>query len=170
MGVGQHGLWQSHHLAVRLVGRQDIGSNGPDVFRQRHHQFLTNGVDGGVCHLGKLLAEVVEQQLRAVAHHSERRVVTHRCNGFLTCRCHRHNGFFYIFLTVAEGDESLFKIAYRIFYLATTLQFFQLHAVFAKPLTIGMRTRQLLLNLAIVVDFAFLRVDEQNLAGLQATL
>ena len=64
--VGQHGLWQTNHLAVRGIGRQDVGSYGSDVFCQAHYQLLTNRVDGGVGNLRKLLTEIVEQHLWTV--------------------------------------------------------------------------------------------------------
>ena len=54
--------------------------------------------------------------------------------------------------------------------MATTLQFFQLHAVLAKPLPIRMRLGQLLLDFAIVVNLTLLSVNQQNLSWLKAAL
>ena len=57
---------------------------------------------------------------------------------------------------------------HAVLHVATALQFLQLHAVLAEPLAVGMGLGQLLLDLAVVIDAAFLRVDEQYLARLQA--
>ena len=60
---------QAHHLAVCLIGREDACAHTSDILSERHHEFLADGVDGGVGHLCKLLAEVVEEDLRFVAQH-----------------------------------------------------------------------------------------------------
>ena len=64
--IGEHRLWQAHHLTVAGIGRQDVGSYGTDVLCQAHYQLLTDGVDGRVGDLCKLLTEVVEQHLWTV--------------------------------------------------------------------------------------------------------
>jgi hypothetical protein len=46
----------------------------------------------------------------------------------------------------------------------------ELYAVGAEPLAVGVLGGQPLLDLAVVVDTAFLGVDEQDLARLQASL
>jgi hypothetical protein len=49
---------------------------------QAHDEFFTDRVDRGIRHLGKVLFEVVVEQLRFVTQHRQRRVRTHRTNGF----------------------------------------------------------------------------------------
>ena len=66
LGVGEHRLWQAHHLTVAGIRRQDVGSYSADVLCQTHYQLLTDGVDGRVGDLRKLLTEVVEQHLWTV--------------------------------------------------------------------------------------------------------
>ena len=69
LGVGQHGLGQSHHLAVRGIWCQDVRTHSTNILRETHHQFLAYRVDGRVGHLCKLLTEVVEEHLRTVTDH-----------------------------------------------------------------------------------------------------
>ena len=75
--IGQDGVVQTHHLTVAFVRRQDVHTYRTDVLRERHHQLLADGVDRRVGYLGKLLTEVVEEELRLVAQYGQRRVITH---------------------------------------------------------------------------------------------
>ena len=77
LGIGQNGMGQAHHLAIRLVGRENTGAHTTYIFRQRHDQRLADRVDGRVGNLRKLLAEVVEEHLRMAAQYSQRSVVAH---------------------------------------------------------------------------------------------
>ena len=90
--IVQYRMWQTHHFAVCLVGSQNTCSHTSDIFGQRHHQLLTNGVDGRVGYLCELLAEVVEEYLRPVAQHCQRRIIAHRGCWLLSRRCHRDDG------------------------------------------------------------------------------
>ena len=170
MCVGQYGLRQAHHLTVRGVWRQDVRSHGANILRQAHHKFLTDGVDGGVRHLGKLLTKVVEQQLWTITHHSQWCVVAHRGYRLLSRRGHRDDGLVDILLAIAEDYEFALQIGHHILHLAPTLQFLQLHAVLCQPLPVGMRLGQVLLDLAVVVNLPLLRVDEQDFSRLQPPL
>ena len=163
-------MWQAHHLTVGGIGSQNVRTHSANVFSQRHHQFLTDGVDGGVRHLCKLLTEIVEEHLRTVANDCQRRIVTHRCHRFLTGRGHRNDSLINVLLTIAKLYQSALQVADAVIHLAATLQLLQLHAILREPFAIRMSLRQLLLNLAVVVYLAFLRVDEQNLSWLQASL
>ncbi len=160
---------QANHLTVRSIGRQDIRSHSTDILCQRHHQFLTNRVDSGIRDLRELLTEIVEEHLRTVADHGQWCVITHRGHWFLSCCRHRHNCLVDIFLAEAEVHEFLVEIADGVVNVATALQFLQLHAVLTQPCTIRMSLCQLLLDLAVVVDLAFLRINQQNLSWLQTT-
>jgi len=161
---------QSHHLAVALVGIQYARAHTTDVFGEAHDEFLADGVDGRVGNLCELLAEIVEEYLRFVREHGERSVVSHRCRGLLAFGGHRHEGQLDVFLPEAELRFLGFQVGNGIVYLASAVYFFKLDAVGVEPLAIGMSVCQLLLDLAIVIDFALLGVDEQNLSGLQSTL
>ena len=117
--------------------------------------------------MGELLAEIVEEHLRTVADHCQRRVVTHRCHRFLACSGHRDDGLVDVLLTIAELHQPAPKIADAVVYLSAALEFLQLYAVLVQPLPVRMGFGQLLLDLAIVVDPAFLGIDEQDLSWLQ---
>ena len=168
--VVQYRVRQTHHLAVRLVGSQNTCSYTSDIFGQRHHQLLANGVDGGVGHLCKLLAEVVEEHLWLVTEHSQRRIVAHRGRRLLPRRCHRDDGGRDCLFGVAEYHFLLQQIVHAILHMPAALQFLKLYAVGRKPLTIRMFRSQLLLDLSVVVDLTLLRIDEQDLAWLQSSL
>ena len=85
----------------------------------------------------------------------------------MTSCSHWHDSFIDILLTKAEGDEFLFVVSDTVLYVATALQFLQLHTVFVQPLAIGMSFGQLFLDLTIVVDLTLLCIDEQDLTWLQ---
>ena len=170
LGVGEHWLWQSHHLAVAGIRRQYAVAHSADVFRQTHHQFLTYRVDGRVGDLSKLLTEIVEEHLRTVAQDSKRSVVAHSGYGFLSSHSHRDDGAIYILLSVAELHQFPFVILYGIIHMATTLELLQLYAVGAQPFSIRVCLGELFLYLAIVIYPALLGVDKQYLAWLQSAL
>ena len=54
--------------------------------------------------------------------------------------------------------------------LTSRLQFLELYTVCRQPLAVRVLVCKLVLNLTVVVYLSFLRVDEQNLARLQASL
>ena len=64
----------------------------------------------------------------------------------------------------------MLQVTHTVLYMTTALQLLQLHTVLAKPFTVGMGLGQLLFNLTVVIDLAFLRVNQQNLSRLQAPL
>ena len=63
LGIGQDRMWQTNHLAVAFVWVQDAGTYSTDILGKTHHEVLTDGVDGRVGNLSKLLTEVVEEDL-----------------------------------------------------------------------------------------------------------
>ena len=168
--VVQNRMRQTHHLTVGFIGIQDARAYATDILGKAHHQILTDGVDGGVGNLCELLTEIVEEDLRLVGKHCQRCVVTHGSRRLLTVHTHRHDGVIHIFLTVAEHHLLLQEVIDGVAHVATALQFLQLDTVGAQPLTIGMFVSQLLLDLTVVVDLTLLRIDEQDLTGLQTAL
>ena len=62
------------------------------------------------------------------------------------------------------------QVVNAVLHLTSALEFLELYAVGGKPLTIRMVGGKALLDLSVVVDLAFLSVDEQDLARLQTTL
>ena len=116
-------MWQPHHLAVGGIRSEDAGAYCSYVFRQGHYQFFADGVDGGVCHLGKLLAEVVEQRLWTIANDGQRCVIAHSSNWFLASCSHRYDGLVDVFLTISEADKFALEVLNRILHMASALEF-----------------------------------------------
>ena len=170
LSVGKHRLGQAHHLAVALVGGQNVGAHSTYILRKAHHQFFPYGVYGGVGNLGKLLAEIVEQQLRAVAQYGEGSIVAHSRHRFLPRRSHRHYSPLYILLAETEVQEPALVIRHRVIHLAPAPEFLQLYAVSGEPLGVGMLAGELRLYLSVVVYPALLCIHEQYLARLQPAL
>ena len=170
LGVVQYRMRQAHHLAVGLVGIQDARAHASDILRQAHHQLLADGVDGGVGHLGKLLAEVVEERLRPVGEHGQRRVVAHRGRRLLAVDGHRHYRGVNILGAVAEHQLLAQQVFDTVLHMPARLQLLQLYAVCRQPLAVGMLGGQLLLDLSIIVYPALLGVYQQYLARLQTAL
>ena len=170
LGVVQDGMGQTHHLAVGLVGREDAGAHASDILGERHHQFLTDGVDGRVGYLGKLLAEIVEENLGLVGEHGQRGVVTHGCGWLLGLGRHGYDGAVDILFAIAEHHFVFYQVGHGILHLASALQFLQLDAVGREPLAVRMGSGKALLDFSVIIDLAFLGVNQQNLAGLQTAL
>ena len=61
--IRQDRMWQANHLAVALVRVQNARTYTTDILGKTHHEVLTDGVDGWVGNLSKLLTEVVEKNL-----------------------------------------------------------------------------------------------------------
>ena len=136
--IGKHGLRQAHHLTVRGIGGQNVGTHSTDVLGEAHHQFLANRVNGGVRYLCELLTEIVEQHLRTVTYNGQWCVVTHSGHRFLSCCCHWDNRLVDVFLTETKLHQFVLKVVHAVLYLSPTLQFFQLHTVLIQPLAIRM--------------------------------
>ena len=101
--VGQYRMGEAHHLAMCFIRDEDVAPYGADIFCQAHNQFFTKRIDRRVRHLGELLAEIVEQQLRALGKDGQRRVVSHRTDRLCTTCAHRGDDAFDIFAAIPEG-------------------------------------------------------------------
>ena len=84
-GQGQEDL-----AAGALAGRQQVGL-GTDGGRQRGHQFLADGVERRVGHLGEELGEVVVEQAGAVREHGDGRVRAHGAERLAAAPGHRRH-------------------------------------------------------------------------------
>ena len=170
LGIGQDRMWQANHLAVALVWVQNAGTYSTDILGKTHHEVLTDGVDGRVSNLCKLLTEVVEENLWLVGKHSKRSIITHRSCRFLTLGSHWDDGTVDIFLAKTEFQFLASEVIHTIFHLTTTAKFLQFNTVGVQPLAIWMLGSQALLDFTIVVDLTLLCIDEENLTRLQTTL
>ena len=71
-------------------------------------------------------------------------------------------------MSVTKLHQPLLQMTDAVFYLATALQFLQLHAVFTEPFPIGVCLGQLFLDFAVVINLTLLRVNQQDFSRLQA--
>ena len=163
-------MWQTDHLAVALVWVQNAGTYSTDILGKTHHEVLTDGVDGRVGNLSKLLTEVVEENLWLVGKHSKRSIITHRSSRFLTLGSHWDDSTVDIFLAKTEFQFLASEVIHTIFHLTTTAKFLQFNTIGVQPLAIWMLGSQALLDFTIVVDLTLLCIDEENLTRLQTTL
>ena len=170
LGIGEHRLWQAHHLAVALVRCKDSATHPTDVFCKRHYQLLTDWVDGRVGDLCELLTEIIEQQLRTLAQYGERRVITHGCHRLLALGTHRYDGVLDVFFSETESTQLGVVVVNGVCHLATTPEILQLDAASRKPLAIGMLMGKLVFYLAVIIYLAFLCVDKQYLAWFETAL
>jgi len=170
LGVGQDRMWQANHLAVALVRVQDAGTYSSDILGKTHHEVLTDGVDGWVGNLSKLLTEVVEEDLWLVGKHSKRSIITHRSCRFLTLGSHRDDGTVDVFLAKTKLQFLTSEVFHTIFHLTSAAQLFQFNTVGVQPLAVRMSLSQALLDFAIIVNLAFLCINQEDLTRLQASL
>ena len=167
-GIRKYRMRQTHHLTVTLAWHKYVGSYRTYIFCKRHNQLFTNRVDGRVCNLGKLLAEVVEQYLRQFTQYSQRSIVAHRCCRFGTVGTHWSDSTLYVFSGKAERTQFAVIVGHRVGNLSSAAQCVQFNTVSRKPLAIRLRRCQLFLQLAIVINLTFLRIYKQNLTRLKS--
>ena len=170
LGIGQDRMWQTDHLAVALVWVQDSGTYSTDILGKTHHEVLTDRVDGRVGNLCKLLTEVVEENLWLVGKYGKRGIITHGCSRLLTLGSHRDDGTVDIFLAKTELQFLASEVFHTIFHLTSAAQLFQFNTVGVQPLAVRMLLSQALLDFAIIVNLAFLGINQEDLTRLQASL
>ena len=170
LGIGQDRMWQANHLAVALVRVQNAGTYTTDILGKTHHEVLTDGVDGRVGNLSKLLTEVVEENLWLVGKHGKRSIITHGCSRLLTLGSHRDDGTVDVFLAKTELQFLTSEVFYSVFHFSSAAQFFQFYTVGVQPLAVRMSLSQALLDFAIIIDFAFLGINQEDLTRLQTAL
>ena len=83
---------------------------------------------------------------------------------------HGYDGAVDILFAVAEHHFVFYQVGHGILHFASALQFLQLDAVGREPLAVRMGSGKALLDFSVIIDFAFLGVNQQNLAGLQTPL
>ena len=129
LGVVQHRMRQPDHLAMLLVRHEYLHPDCPDVFRQGHYKLFPYRVDGGVCDLGELLAEIIEQQLRLFRKDGQRSVVAHGCCRFRTVRAHGDDYPLYILTGIAEVPQHHVIAADTVFDFPSALEGVELYPV-----------------------------------------
>ena len=99
---GEDGVLNLQHGAVGRLLLQQVAA-GAYVNGGVSDDLFPDGVDGGICHLGEELLEVVEQGLVALTEHRQRRVHTHGRGGLHPIPGHGENGVLHLLIGVAEG-------------------------------------------------------------------
>ena len=74
----------------------------PDVGHQRHHELLADRIDRRIRHLREQLLEILEEQLRPIGQHRERRIRPHGRDRLFTGHDHRRDDHLQFFDRVAE--------------------------------------------------------------------
>ena len=160
-----------------LIRRQDSGDSSikiglrADVRHERHHELLADRIDRRIRHLREQLLEVLEQQLRAVGQHRQRRIGPHGRDRFFAGHDHRRDDHLELFDRVAE---SLLPLAdRRMVRLRNVQRFRQLverDAVLGHPTAIGFAADDIGFDLLVIDNAALHGVDQEHAAGLQPAL
>ena len=133
-----------------------------------YDDLLADRVDGRVRDLGEELLEVVIQELRLVREHGERRVVAHGADGVDPVARHRDEDHALVLVGVAEGAlEALHGLVVGHRLVRGGGQVLEPHHVRFEPLAVGVLAGRLFLDLLVVDDPPFLRVDEEHAARLE---
>ena len=143
VGVGEDRLPNFQPLDLRQTLQIEQVWPRPDDRHQAHDQLLADRVNRRVRHLGEVLFEISEQQLRPVGQRRDRRIVAHGADRFLTGRRHRRHQDFEVFLGVAEGLLAIEQrqVGNRRGF-RDRRQFFQHHLGTVEPLAIGVALGQ----------------------------
>ncbi len=165
--VGQHGPWDPKLSAM-------LGRFGEEVLLRsdgrvhRRDQFLADGVQGWIGHLGEKLLEVVEEQLRLVGQDGQRRVVAHGPDRLEPIGRHRTDEDLQFLARVSEGPLPVFqRPQVQAGHVIRLGQVVQVLHVFRQPLAVGAARTDLVLDLLVGDDAAPDRVDQEKAAGLQ---
>ena len=173
IGIGQHRLRNFQPLVRTGIAAQEVGAR-PDHRDQAHHQLFADRIDRRIGDLGEVLLEVVVEQLGLLRQHRDRRVGAHGAQRVIAHRRHRLQEELQVFLGVAKGlllveqQRGIIRLGAMI--LGQVGQLFQLVLGALQPLFIGLGVGELLLDLLVFDDAAFLEINQQHLAGLQAPL
>ena len=90
---------QSHHLTIRFIGIQDTRAHSSDILCQRHHQILTDRVDGGVRYLGELLPEIVKEYISKISERIQLKCGKYKTKDFLNLSESSQKRFIYEIIT-----------------------------------------------------------------------
>ena len=167
--IGEDGLAHLEPLLRCRVADPEKVRPGPDKRQQRHHQLFADRIDRRVGDLGEDLLEIRVQQLGPDRQGRNRRVRTHRPDGFLSGRGHRRHQELEVFLGIAEGLLPVEQVglAGRREMGVAGGQVLEDDLGPVEPFLVGLHRRQLGLDVVVVDDAALLEVDQQHLTRLQ---
>lgn len=152
---------------------------GTDIRLQRHDNALSDRIDGRVRDLSEKLAEIIVDQTRLGGHSSERGIITHRAQRFLTVQNHGQEEKVELFGSEAESQElgvgaesavvenrvEADMVAFDALDDGRNLEEVRLHP--GGEVLLG---GSVFLQLFVVDNAAFDRIDKQHAARLEPTL
>ena len=171
IGVGENRLMHLQALGVRQALEVEQVRPRPDDRDQTHDQLLADRVDRRVGHLGEVLLEIGEQELRLLRQRRNRRVIAHRADRLFAGGRHRRHQDFEVFLGVAEGLLAIEQRQVRDrrrFGSRRQILEHDLRAL--QPFAIGVALGQRRLEFLVGNEPAFLEIDQEHLARLQPPL
>ncbi len=169
--IGQDRLAHLKPLGVRRAFEIEQVRPRPDDRDEAHDDLFADRIDRRVRHLGEVLLEVGEQQLRLVRQRRDRRVGAHRADRFLALRRHRRHQELQVFLGVAEGLLAIEQRQIGDRRCGDRDRHVLQHDLrLLEPLLVRMAFRQRRLELLVRNEPALLEIDQQHLAGLQPPL
>ncbi len=164
-GVDEEGVELDLMGGLRTVGQQ--GPTGADQGPQAHHQPLPQMVDGGVGDLCEALLQVVVQRAGTPGPVRQGGVVAHGEGGLLGLAGHGLDHHAQLLHGVPVGDLSPLERRSSVGLLDRPAEVHAPQTV-CGPDAVGRKCAQLLLAL-VVEHHAPFRVDEEHLAGAEAT-
>ena len=132
------------------------------------HDLFAFPIERRIGDLCELLGEVVEQHATAVGQCGHRRVVAHGTQRFLAGVGHRGKQELQVLLGVAEGALSTLHGLTGVVDVLALGKFAHFDGVAFHPLTVRVLGSESLLDLLVRNDTAFIGVDEEHLARLEA--
>ena len=151
-----------------LIRIHDIGHIA-DHDRGRSHDLFTDTVDRRIRDLCEILLEIVIEQLRRFRQDSERRIHPHRTDRLFAVLRHRRQDIAQILDRIAEIFLLEKKILRHCRLLLLLHQILQVKQMLLAPLRIRMRLRHRVLDFLITDDALLRRIDEEELARLEAS-
>lgn len=167
--VGENRVGDPKAMSVFGGGFEDV-LFGTDRAIESEDDLLANGVDGRVGDLGEELSEVVVDEPRFVAKACQGGIVPHAADGIAGFADHRHEHEVQGFRGVAEGletrDEGLGMVAMKLIMVG---EIGERDPLLLEPSSVGSLFGDLLFDLGISENSILAEVDEEDLAGLDAT-
>ena len=131
-------------------------------------------VNRRICHLGKILLEIIVQHLGFFRQHRQRRVNPHSPHRIFPHAGHRNDHLGDIFFCIAKDFLLFFEIKGKEGIIDTTAPLFHqsvhFNNVFFAPLPVRMSSSQYMLQLFIFHDALFRCIDQEQFSRLQASL
>ena len=161
---------QLQGVAMLRRFRQDIALFA-DVADERHHHFFPDGIDGWIGYLGEQLFEVVEQRLGFIGKTGQRRIGSHGPEGFFAIGGHGGHQEGDVFVGIAERAlPGIDRGRVGCMHPRRFVQIVESNLVIGQPLAIRVASGQLSFDFAVRNNSALFQIDQEHLAGLEASL